>query len=88
MAAPSLTPWAIAALACFRLRRLHPKLASNYSVNWNRKMSTGLHPDDSSPSLLALVMLPFQFEITAEDIAVACALVGLIVVGIWVRWRR
>jgi len=51
-------------------------------------MSTGLHPDDSSPSLLALVMLPFQFEITAEDIAVACALVVLIVVGIWVRWRR
>jgi len=31
--------------------------------------------------------LPFEFEITTEDIAVACALVALIVVGIWVRWR-
>jgi hypothetical protein len=29
--------------------------------------------------------LPFQFEITAEDIAVACALVALIAVGVWVR---
>jgi len=28
-----------------------------------------------------------HFEITAEDIAVACALVLLIAVGIWVRWR-
>ena len=37
---------------------------------------------------LALVVLPFQFEITAEDIAVACALVILIVVAVWVRWRR
>jgi hypothetical protein len=34
-------------------------------------------------SLLALVTLPF--EITAEDIAVACAFVILIVVGAWVR---
>jgi hypothetical protein len=29
-----------------------------------------------------------HFEFTAEDIAVACALVALIVVGIWVRWRK
>jgi hypothetical protein len=28
-----------------------------------------------------------HFEIAAEDIAVACALILLIVVGIWVRWR-
>jgi len=28
-----------------------------------------------------------HFEITAEDIAVACALVLLIAVGIWVCWR-
>jgi len=33
-------------------------------------------------------MLPFQFEITAEDIAVASVLVALIVVGIWWRWQR
>jgi hypothetical protein len=32
--------------------------------------------------------LPFQFEITAEDIAVTCALVILIVVGIWISKRR
>ena len=38
--------------------------------------------------LLALVMLQFEYHITAEDIAVACALVLLIVVGIWVRWRQ
>ena len=35
-------------------------------------------------SLLVLV----AFKITAEDVAVACALVMLIVVGVWVRWRR
>jgi hypothetical protein len=33
-------------------------------------------------------MLPFHFEITAEDIAVACALVLLIAVAFWMRWRR
>ena len=37
-------------------------------------------------SLLALVT--GRFEITVEDIAVACALVMLIVAAIWVRWRR
>jgi hypothetical protein len=37
-------------------------------------------------SMLALVAL--RVQITAEDIAVACALLILIVVGIWVRWRR
>jgi len=34
------------------------------------------------------VGLPFEFQITAEDIAVACALVVLIAVGAWVYWRR
>jgi hypothetical protein len=34
------------------------------------------------------VGLPFEFQITPEDIAVACALVALIAVGIWVYWRR
>jgi hypothetical protein len=38
-----------------------------------------------SLSLLAFVTL--HFEVTAEDIAIACALVSLIVVAIWVRWR-
>jgi len=33
-------------------------------------------------------VLPFDFQITGEDIAVACALVLLIAVGIWLRWRR
>jgi hypothetical protein len=33
-------------------------------------------------------MLPFQFEITPEDIAVACALVALNAIAVWVRWRR
>jgi hypothetical protein len=33
-------------------------------------------------------MLPFHFEITAEHIAVACVLVVLIAVAVWVRWRR
>jgi hypothetical protein len=34
------------------------------------------------------VGLPFEFQITPEDIAVACALVVLIAVVIWVYWRR
>jgi hypothetical protein len=33
-------------------------------------------------------MLPFLYHVTAEDIAVACALAVLIAVGIWVRWTR
>jgi hypothetical protein len=34
-----------------------------------------------------LALLDFRFEITAEDIVAACALVILIVVGVWWRWR-
>jgi hypothetical protein len=34
------------------------------------------------------VGLPFEFEITAKDIAVFCALVVLIAVAVWWRWRR
>lgn len=31
---------------------------------------------------------PFEFQITAADIAVVCALIVLIAVGVWVYWRR
>jgi hypothetical protein len=37
-------------------------------------------------SLLGLVT--WQFDITAEDIVAACALVVLIAVAVWWRWRR
>jgi hypothetical protein len=34
------------------------------------------------------MLLALHVEITAEDIAVACALVLLLVAGLWVRWRK
>jgi hypothetical protein len=37
-------------------------------------------------SLLALVT--WQFEIKGEDILAACALIILIAVAVWWRWRR